>query len=816
MMMKLRMIVPVLLLIALLTGTGALSQATTDAQLRFVHTIPGAAAIDIYINSQLAIADLDFGEASNYISAAAVEHRITVTSTGTTTALWEQNFTPGAGRAFTLVASSFDDPVSFTAFEDILEPLPVGKARFTTIHAMADGPVVDIVLDDGRPLVLQQSYDQPYGTLDVPVFTYNLVVVPAGEGVDSAIVSLANSALNTSTSHMLLLYGTAASPQATLLSSPTRPETDSAGFVRFVYGVPDSPAVDVFVNDGVLAATLFAPGEGANATDYLTLSAGDYELELRTSGTQDVLASASITVNSGDRITAIALSASEELTLNLLTDTVGTIAPDQTLIRVINAGPDDSPVAASLADGTIIANNLALGAASSIAATMPATQSLILSASGETTSLPELSFYGGVFYDVLAFSSTDLITVSNAALAQTIASAPGTMGSASVAAAAPAQAQPTQAPVAPTAIPQSTLAPVIVPVGDAIAGRVFNLNVDANLHLRQYPDTQALSLATVPFGTILTVNGREGALEEIPTSSTPIPPGYQFVDPASLLQDKRDDLVPEQVWLNVTYDTPDGGTIEAWVRADFVDTREASGDKVPLRDLDMVAANRPGEARNTDITPPPVPENIVNVEVTNLDSTSNLNIRRTPDTQGEVLAQFSPGTIAEFAGISSSGAWVFLRHTAADGTITTGWASIDFLDFTYRGRSIDLDELQERGLLTITDTTTRGEQTIGAPPVVAATPDPTINAVVAQVALDPGANLNLRRDPDVNGEVLAQVPSGTLLIVEQRTSDAQWLRVTYEGITGWVAAQTDTAVFVVLTLNGKPFEIADVPLTADS
>ena len=358
--------------------------------------------------------------------------------------------------------------------------------------------------------------------------------------------------------------------------------------------------------------------------------------------------------------------------------------------------------------------------------------------------------------------------------------------------------------------------PVVLPEVDGITGRVFNLNADANLHLRQYADADSLSLGTIPFGTILTVNGREGEFEEIFISATQRPPDYEYIDPVSLLVDDRADLEPEDTWLNVTYNTPDGGTIEAWVRADFIDVRDDLGEKVPLRDLETVTGNRPGEARNTDITPPPVPEDIVNVEVINVDPTANLNVRRAPDTESEVLAQLSLGTIGQFVGISPDSDWVFLNYAASDGTTTSGWVSIDYLDFSYRGRPIDLDELNERGLLAGVDTTERGDQTVGAVPVVAPTVDPTIDAVVAEVALDPGANLNLRRNPDATAEVLARIPSGTQLIVTQRTADAQWLNVTYEGVDGWIAAQTDTAVFVVVTFNGAPYEIEDIQVSANS
>lgn len=810
----------ILLALFMLTGTSALLQ--DNAQLRFVHAIPGAAAIDIYLDGQLAARNLNLGDSTAYISAPAAQQRITVTPTGATTVLWEQTYTPASGKAYTLVASSFDQPVEFTSFEDLLDPLPLGKARFTTIHAIADAPTVDVVLDDGRPLVLAQSYNQPFGTLDVPVFAYNLAVVPAGGAVEDAILTLDGVALNSGHSYMLLLYGTAANPQSKILSTPTRPETANSGFIRLVHAIPDAPTVDVYLGEGVLAATLTNPEGGSNTTDYIAVPAGDYAVELRPNGSTDdsVLLSTSATVNSGDYITALAQSQEGDIVLNFLTDAVSSITAGEALIRVVNATTED--LSASLASGTIVANNLAAGSASSISSIAPATDSLILSgtASG-TNNLPEQDFYGGTFYDVLVFDGT--AAVSSAALAQSAGSAPGASATSLATAAQPTEvlptpvpvAQPTTAPVEPAAA-QPTVAPVVLPVSDLPTGRVFNLNVDANLHLRQYPDTQALSLGTVPFGTILTVNGREGALADIFISATQIPPDYEYVDPVSLLPDDKTDLPSEETWLNVTYNTPDGGTIDAWVRADFIDIREATGEQIRLRDLDTVPGNQPGEARNTDITPPPAKQDLVTVRVINLDPGANLNVRRTPDPTGEVLAQLPLNTVAEFLGLSEAGDWVYLSYASPDGVTITGWSSTSFLQLNLNGEPTDLQTLEAKGLLVTTDLEQRGSQTVGAAPVIAPTVDPTIDAVVAEVALDPGANLNLRRNPDVTAEVLAQIPSGTRVIVAERTADALWLNVTYEGISGWIAAQTDTAIFVRLSFNGAPFDIEDVPVLTEA
>jgi hypothetical protein len=162
---KMRNFISLLVVVVLvMTGTSVLSQSADDALIRFVHAIPGASAVDIYVDGQLTATNLDFGEATNYISAPAGQQLITVTPAGVTTPLWEQSYSPAGGKAFTLVASSFADPITFTSFEDLLDPLPLGKARFTTIHAIADADAIDVLLDDGRPMILAQAYDQPYGS----------------------------------------------------------------------------------------------------------------------------------------------------------------------------------------------------------------------------------------------------------------------------------------------------------------------------------------------------------------------------------------------------------------------------------------------------------------------------------------------------------------------------------------------------------------------------------------------------------------------------------------------------------------------------
>jgi len=75
------------------------------------------------------------------------------------------------------------------------------------------------------------------------------------------------------------------------------------------------------------------------------------------------------------------------------------------------------------------------------------------------------------------------------------------------------------------------------------------------------------------------------------------------------------------------------------------------------------------------------------------------------------------------------------------------------------------------------------------------------------VNVDDAANLNLRRTPSDQGEVLARIPTGIQLVIEARTGDGLWLLTRFEDQAGWVAA-----AFVIVTFNGAAADVEDIPL----
>ncbi len=804
-----------LVMLAVAFGVTA-AQSAGSAQLRLAHAIPGAPGVDVYTDGQLTASNLAFGESTTYAQVSAGDHQITVTAAGSNSPLWQQNISAPDGSALTLVAASSGTP-SFLVFPDDLNPLPLGKARLTALHAIPGAPAVDLLLTDGRLVIPGLQFGQPSATLDVPTFVYDFAVVPAGGRPSAALLTANGVALASGASYMLVVYGKADDPQVMVLAQATAAESASAGLVRVMHGVSGAPAVDVYLN-----GILLVPSLGFTLyTPHIAVPAGAYDLAVRVANSNTDLLTASVEVASGQALTIAALGTPDEITPAVFSDEVAGILPTEARISLINGIPGGGALDAVLSDGSVLAEGLIFGEAASAVSLTPSALNITAVVNDTSTTSAELAFYGGVYYNVLALeiAGETQFVVAPTSLTQGIASAPGAIISVAI--------EPTPAPtvepppvVEPTPVPAPAAVPTLPQTAPQTAtgptGRVFNLDADRNLQLRQYPNSNALSLGTVPPGTILLVNGREGALAEIPFSATPAPPpDYQYVDPASQLTDKQD-LDPAATWLNVTYITPDGGQITAWANALYLDVRNPRGERIRLASLPTVAANLPGEVESTAVAPPAVPANVVAAIVFNLNEGVNLNIRRTADANGEVLARVPNTTVMEFRGISEDRQWVFVRYTTPQGGVVTGWVNATYIQYAYNNRAIDLEEMEKRSLLVITPLETRGDVSAGVAPAGIPTANPIKNAYVAEVVLNPGSNLNMRRNPDINSEVLAQIPSGTRVIVTGRSPDSLWLFVEFEGIEGWIAAQTDTAVFVRVTFNGRAAQIADIPAITDT
>lgn len=785
----------VLVIVSLMASTSMVfSQGS--AGVRFIHAVPNAPTVDVYVNSQLAVANVAYGEASAYINVPAGDLNIAANEAGTSNVVFSQTANVADGASVTMVASSASAP-QFEAVSDDRREVTFGNTRFSIVHGIEGGPVVDVIfLADGTVIADGLAYGASFGTFDVPADTYELAVVPTGSDASASIADLSLS-LSAGTTNVVLIYGSADAPQVLIAAAPTAAGSDS-GLVRFAHAVLGAGAVDVSVNGSLIVPAL----SFESPSEHIALPAGSHEVSVSLDGTE--IATTSLDVTAGEAQTVVVLGTPDSPSASAFADDLSGLNADSALVSVINAIPDSTLNNVTLADGTSIAADLAFASGSSAsnigAGSQTFSMDLTLGSDSGVVEIPASMFYGGSYYNLIAlpgnaFTGPQLLAVETSVLRG--------LGEATEVAMVEEPASDTTGGEVVVVTP----APVTSD-GVTVTARV-NLDPGANLQLRQYPSSQALSLGLAPSGSVFDVIGRRGPSEyfEGEPADEPVDlSDFGEDDPAEGLEEE-DDLAAEDTWLFVTYATPDGGSINAWVNAQYLQVFDAEGGTQRLADLEMVRQNEAGEAVATAITPPSEAVDRVSVVVYNLDPGVLLNIRRTKGTDGEVIARVETGTVLSFVGIDEDAEWVFIEYLSPDGGSITGWVSSQYVQFQLNGELSNLEDIEEfdSTLIVTMDGDERGEINGDAQRPALPTPDPLEDVVVGEVFLDAGASLQLRRTPDIDGESLDLIPSGTRLMIDGITLNDDWFNVTFEDVEGWVSTQ-----YLVLSYNGEFVEIDEV------
>ena len=148
-----------------------------------------------------------------------------------------------------------------------------GKAWVRVLHASPDAPAVDVKVNDADVLT-----DVAFATisdyLPIDAGTYNIKVCAAGTDtcVIDADLTFADGTRTTVAATNLL-----ADIEAQVLVDGAAPVADQAQ-VRVVHFSADTPAVDVLTQDG--ATKVVTDLSYPDATDYLALPAGSYDLKV--------------------------------------------------------------------------------------------------------------------------------------------------------------------------------------------------------------------------------------------------------------------------------------------------------------------------------------------------------------------------------------------------------------------------------------------------------------------------------------------------------------------------------------------------------
>ncbi len=769
------------------------SLAQEGARARFVNVAPGAPALDILVNGQLVESGLAYGEASAYLNVPAGSIDLRGLVSGTSVEQLGHSADIAAGSAISFVISATESP-RFQAIPEILGSLDFGATRLSIVYAIADGAPVDIVFrENGEVLGEGIQPGAVVGPYELRADVYDLDLVVAGDASGASILDL-TMPVSAGTSQLAIIYGSASDPQVLTTAAPAAASSDS-GLVRFLHAVQGATPFALSVNGTPIVPSLAY----AMPTEHIALPSGSQQVALSIGGAE--ITSMTLNVAAGQAQTAVVMGSPANLSMSSYSDDLSGIDRSSALVSLINAIPGSTVERLTLSSGATAATEVAYGSASGTAKIVTGNQGLLLELTiGDDSgrvNLPASRFNGGSYYNLIAlpgsaFSSPQLLIAETSIL----------RGLDVFVMTLERETAP-DAPAVEQAVEAEASQPVVIDAAD-IDGPIarVNLNRGVNLHLRQYPHSNSLSLGLAPAGTTLIVAGRRGLTEyygEEPADE-PVDLSDFDADPAEELE-RWQDLEPAETWLFVTYMTPDGGRIEAWVNALYLAAEDEDGGPQRLAELEMIRQNQAGSSIGTSISLPQ-PLERVSAHAFNLNAGVHLNIRMANDASSENLGQVANGEPLRLLGLDEGDEWAYIEYDALDNVIISGWVSAEYVQILLDGRPISPEALREidASLISLASDSARGGINLAgdaeAPP--APTRDPFLGAVLATINLNTDANLHLRRGPNVTSESLDLIPSRTSVMVDGVTESQEWYRVSYEGVTGWVYS-----AYVVLSFNDR-------------
>ena len=160
------------------------------------------------------------------------------------------------------------------------------SAMVRVLHGSPDAPAVDVYLDNTR---VSSLTGVPFGVisgyLSVPAGDHNVKVYATG--TTTAPVIDANVSLASGASYTIAATGAVASIGAQVLRDEPSPSCTTAQ-VRVVHFSADAPAVDVAAAGAAPSDAVVKSLAYRNASGYLDLPGGSYDLEVRPAGTTTV------------------------------------------------------------------------------------------------------------------------------------------------------------------------------------------------------------------------------------------------------------------------------------------------------------------------------------------------------------------------------------------------------------------------------------------------------------------------------------------------------------------------------------------------
>lgn len=340
------------------------------SSLRVIHASSDAPTVNVLANGEVLgfLVGVDYQQASEKFpleTGASYDFTIQTNTTEGAIEALSISLTPEAAVSYDVIAvgSVADDTLELFSLSTLDEDLTEGNVRTRVVHVAEDAPTVDVYITavnadlvSAQPIVTL-GYKDSSGTLEVEGGEYQIRITLAGSTrvafdsgpvalpADSELLVLATSNVSTGDAPVSLVV-TDGNTSSIIL------DKDTPASIRVVHGVADAPSVDIIANNAI---EIFGDASYTSVTDYADVVASDYLIDVAASADNSVVVidDAALTLEAGQRYTAIANNELANIDLDLIVDTPRRIATDAQ-IRLFHAASSVADVDIYItADGNI-------------------------------------------------------------------------------------------------------------------------------------------------------------------------------------------------------------------------------------------------------------------------------------------------------------------------------------------------------------------------------------------------------------------------------------------------------------------------------
>jgi len=159
-------------------------EAEMNSRIRVLNASPGSFAFDILLDKSPAIAQVAYGQLSDYVTLSPERHQVRILPAGVhwpeSEILDDHLAKLRPGYDYTLIAVGEMEDLQLVLLEDITQVPGLDRAKVRFFHASPDAPAVDVGMTGEPALFRQVPFTQATPIVEVETGTVDLEVRRAG------------------------------------------------------------------------------------------------------------------------------------------------------------------------------------------------------------------------------------------------------------------------------------------------------------------------------------------------------------------------------------------------------------------------------------------------------------------------------------------------------------------------------------------------------------------------------------------------------------------------------------------------------------